>query len=256
MITHNPYSPLSKRVAGISSCNLLKAFMRVLFIAGLSGMPLFIQAQNDAAIGRNIIDHLLYKNKYAINRIDRTDIEGSPYLHDTFMPALVTTSEAIVLKLSLKYNMYEDVMEFQDKERLFLLEPSAKIQKIEMNEHTFTVEPYEHEGKLIPGYFILLGTGKVKLLLKKGVLFLEAQAAKAMEAKNKAARYEAAPDQFYFRAGTRETQPITHVKKMIAHFPDHQTSLLSFAERRKLGKNKEDLLKLWDYYNGLDAQSK
>lgn len=249
------YSPLSKPAGRIYS-RLQKAGGLLLLITGLSGMFSIIQAQNDAVVGRNIMDHLLYKNKYASNRIDLSDIEGSPYLHDSFTLAMVTTSEAIVLKLPMKYNIYEDIMEFQDKERLFLLEPSAKIQKIEMYENTFTVEPYEHEGKLTPGYFILLGTGKVKLLLKKGVLLQEAQAAKAMEAQNKPAKFEPVPDQFYFKAGTREAMPITNLKKMIAQFPDHQKSLLSFSDRRKLGKKKEDLLKLWEYYNGLDAQPK
>ncbi len=256
LISIPTYLPVTKPATGFFSHRLLKAGRLVLLFTGLSGLLSIIQAQNDAIVGRNIMDHLLYKNKYASNRIDRSDIEGSPYLHDSFTLAMVTTSEAVVLKLPLKYNIYEDVMEFQDKERLFLLEPSAKIQKIEMIENTFTVEPYEHEGKLTPGYFIHLETGKVKLLLKKGVRFQEAQAAKAMEAQNKPAKYETVPDQFYFKAGTREALPITNVKKMIAHFPDHQKSLLSFADRRKLGKKKEDLIKLWEYYNGLEVQPK
>ena len=250
------FSPESKPASGFFSFPLIKAVGLILVVTGLAGNPSMIQAQNDVIVGKNIMDHLLYKSKQAINRIDPSEIQGSPYLNDSFTLAMVMTSDAVVHNLPMKYNVYEDVMEFQDNDQLYLLDPSVKIQKIEMNENTFTVEHYEHNGKLTPGYFILLGTGKVKLLLKKGIRFQEAQAAKAMEAQNKPAKYVSVPDQLYFRVNAQEDLPITNIKKMIAQFPDHQKSLLSFADRRKLGKNKEDLLKLWEYYNGLDAQPK
>ncbi len=256
MKSKHTFSPESKPASGFFSIPLIKEVGLVLLVTGLAVIPSVIQAQNDVIVGRNIMDHLLYKSKHAINRIDRSEIQGSPYLNDSFTLAMVMTSEAVVHNLPMKYNVYEDVMEFQDNDQLYLLDPSVNIQKIEMNENTFTVEPYEHNGKLTPGYFILLGTGKVKLLLKKGIRFQEAQAAKAMEAQNKPAKYVSAPDQFYFRVNTQEALPITNIKKMIAQFPDHQKSLQSFADRRKLGKNKEDLLKLWEYYNSLTDQPK
>ncbi|HNR08814.1 MAG TPA: hypothetical protein PKM27_15955 [Saprospiraceae bacterium] len=213
-----------------------------------------VGAQNDVHVGRNLFDHLLVKSKEAIPRIDRSEIEGSPYLNDSFTLAMVLTTDAIVHNLPVKYDIYNDLMEFKDRDQVFLLDPSPKIQKILLEKQTFVVEPYDHDGKFGPGYFILLDSVKVKLLQKKVIRFQELQPAKALQTQNTPAKYVPMPDKFYYRIGTEEAKPINNLKKMIAQFPSHQKALLAFANRRNLGKTKEDLLQLWEYYHGLEER--
>lgn len=228
---------------------------RTLIILGFGlGITAPIQSQNDVHVGRNLFDHLLVKSKEAIPRIDRSEIQGSPYLNDSFTLAMVVTTDAIVHNLPVKYDIYNDLMEFKDREQVYLLDPSPKIQKILLEGQTFVVEPYDHDGRFGPGYFILLDSGSIKLLQKKVIRFQELQPAKALQTQNTPAKYVPMADKFFYRKGTEEAKPVYSIKKMIAQFPGHQKALLAFANRRNLGKTKEDLLQLWEYYHGLEER--
>jgi len=124
-----------------------------------------IQGQG-VMIGNNPADRLLIMKKAAIPKTDISDIEGSMYVRDSFIPGIVATDKDTFYNLPMKYNIYEDVIEFQYKDQVHILEPAPKIKKIQIDQMTLIVEPYNFAGKIKAGFFTELAGGKIKLLLK------------------------------------------------------------------------------------------
>ena len=203
-------------------------------------------------IGNNPADRLLIMKKATIPNTDISDIEGSMYVRDSFIHGIVATDKDTFYNLPMKYNVYEDVIEFQYKDEIHILEPATNIKKIQIDQMILTVEPYEFAGKIKTGFFPELAGGKIKFLSKKVTEFQEMQLAKAMKYTNTPAKFIAQPDQFYTRIGNLPAAPITKLKKTLVLFPDHQKSVISYAGRRKLSVKKQDLVALWTYYNSLD----
>lgn len=203
-------------------------------------------------IGNNPADRLLIMKKAATPKTDFDDIQGSMYATDHFTPGMVITDKDTFNQLPMKYNIYEDVVEFQYRDQLYIIEPAPLIKKIQTDLMTLVVEPYEFEGKVKPGFFTELAGGKVKLLAKKVVEFEEMQLAKAMKYTNTPAKFVPGPDRYFTRVGNQPAQQITKLKKTLELFPDHQKSVMSYASRRKLSVKKQDLVGLWTYYNSLN----
>lgn len=207
--------------------------------------------------GANLKDHLLINDKEAVPRMDIEDVLGSRYENDSFQLSMVETLKDTFYDVPMRYNIFEDVVEFKDnKDRLLLLDPLMTLKKVTINDLVLVVRPYNLDGQIKTGFFVLLSDGKVELLGKKIIKFQPLIPAKALQYENTPAKFLNAPDQYYARIGNNPAVLINKLKKTIALFPDHQKSLLSFVDRRKLGKNKEDLLKLWEYYNSLQDQPK
>lgn len=203
-------------------------------------------------IGNNPADRLLIMKKAAAPKTDLSDIEGTMYARDSFISGYVVTEKDSFYNLPMKYNIYVDEVEFELRDQLHILEPGVHLKKIQIDHLTLVVEPYQYMDQIKLGYFTLLADGKVKLLSKKVVRLQEMQLAKAMTYKNTPAKFIAEPDEFYIRVGNQPAVKIHKLKKALELFPDHQKSVLSYADRRNLTIKKNDLVGLWNYYNGLD----
>jgi len=225
---------------------LLTVFTCVIYQQGSS-------QRSGGLTGANLKDHLLINDKEAVPRMDIEDVEGSRYEDDSFQLSTVETLKDTFYNVLMKYNIFEDVIEFKDnKGQLFLLDPLMTIKKVTINDLVLVVQPYNEDGRIKTGFFTLLSDGKVKLFSKKIVKFEPLQPAKALQASNTPAKFIASPDEYYTRMGNNPALQINKLKKTIETFPDHQKSVLSFADRRKLGVKRDDLIDLWTYYNALD----
>jgi hypothetical protein len=181
------------------------------------------------------------------------DVQGSRYQNDSFQLSTVETTKDTFYKVPMRYNVFEDVIEFKDaKGQLFLLDPLMTIKKVTIGDLELVVQPFNVDGQIKTGFFTLLSDGKIKLLAKKIVKFEPLVPAKALQYANTPAKFIKSPDQFYTRTGNNPAVQINKLKKTLEQFPDHQKSVLSFADRRKLGVKKDDLLDIWAYYNALD----
>jgi len=78
-------------------------------------------------IGNNPADRLLIMKKATIPNTDISDIEGSMYVRDSFIHGIVATDKDTFYNLPMKYNVYEDVIEFQYKDEIHILEPAKRV---------------------------------------------------------------------------------------------------------------------------------
>ena len=179
-------------------------------------------------------------------------IEGTPYLSEKYVDGEIffgTTGRSTV---PLRYNVFQDLMEYQQNGKALVLDPSAKIKSVRLGESTYVVDKFEFDGKTKYGFLNLLDSGKVTLLAKKVVKYQEPLKGKALDGGDLPAKFSRSSDTYFYRIGNGQLQEVGNLKEMIASFPDKQEELKQFAKKEKISPKKEDeLLKLIRYYNSL-----
>lgn len=203
-------------------------------------------------VGKNIADHLLIKDaNRAIYGEPDEDVVGTPYLNKTFIEGDIYYSKGKFLGIPMRYNIYDDNIEFKQNGSTYILDPSLEIAKIDMGDYALVVAR-ELRGKLKPAYFVLLDSGKVTLMAKKHISFRESRPPGPLDSQATPARFSELPDDYFYRIGDGELMKVGSIRKMIESFPDKQKELSQFADREKISSNKEkELIKLVHYYNGL-----
>jgi hypothetical protein len=212
-------------------------------------IPLSSFCQN--MTGKDITDHMLIDLSKKVDR-SITDFEGSPYLSEDFVPGEVYSSKKKFTGLLLRYNIFNDNIEFVQKGTTYALYAEPRIVKVLLGNEVYVVEKHEIKGKMAYGYFARLDSGKVTLLAKKIVRFTEEQEPKALQGAATPAKFTRAPDVFYYRIGNAEISKVGSLKSFIEGLSDKKEEVSSYAKKEKIGtKNESDLVKLVKYYNSL-----
>src|SRR5688500_15253370 len=100
----------------------------------------------------SIANHLLLRqagNKFNSN----VSFEGSPYLTDTFTEATVYFARGPETVVPIRYNIYDDWIEYQENNQTYILSPTVLIKKIHLENEILVVDKYLHKGKRKQGYF-------------------------------------------------------------------------------------------------------
>lgn len=190
-------------------------------------------------------------NNQLLEGTKKYDAEGSPYLQDDFIMGEIFANDGKAPRIMLRYNIYEDHMEFQQGETFYALKPEKSVDKVRLGVQVFVVEEYPYKGKSKVGYLQRLDSGKVILLAKKGIDLSEAQQPSAMKYTITPAKFSRTADIYYYRIGN-EIMKVESVKKIIASLPDHQEEVSKFVKENSVSvKDEGELTKLFKFYNSL-----
>jgi hypothetical protein len=201
--------------------------------------------------GKDITDHMLIDLSKKVDR-SVANYDGSPYLSEEFVSGEVYGTKKKFTGLLLRYNIFNDNIEFMQKGATYALYAEPRIVKVLLGNETYVVETYEIKGKMAPGYFARLDSGKVTLLVKKIVRFTEEQEPKALQGAATPAKFTRVADVFYYRIGNAQTSKVGSLKSFIDSLPEKKEDVSAYAKKEKLGtKNESDLVKLVKYYNSL-----
>lgn len=198
---------------------------------------------SSAQTGRNIDDHLLIReSRYFRGENAEATYEGSPYLNEVFQPGIVSTGELNFTSVPMRYNIFEDVMEYQVGDMLFLLEPDPKITRISLAGQVFVVGS---TGK--NQFYQLEVEGNLSLLSKKVVNYRPKNDLTSIPAK-----YTKQSDIYYLRRLNTPIEKVSNQKAFINFLPDKRLEVAEYAKAENLSvKNTDDLVKLVKYYNSL-----
>jgi hypothetical protein len=208
----------------------------------------------EAQMAINFNQHMLIKisDKTLYGDPAKEKVEGTPYLNEQFITGVVYDDKQKYAGVPMRYNIYEDNIEFKQNNKDFILDAQPQIRKVELDGHTFVVDNYDVKGATKPGYFFLLDSGKVILMSKKVKTFRDQQPPKALEVGPTPAKFTDESEAFYFKAANSPLTRVSNIKNMIAGFPDKQAELTEFVKKEKIShKKEEDLIKLVKYYNSL-----
>ncbi len=179
-------------------------------------------------------------------------IEGTPYLNDQFVEGEIIFGESNRTKVPVRYNIFQDLMEYQQNGKALALDPSKKIREVKMGDEIFIVDKYNLEGKSKLGFLSLLDTGKMTLVSKKIVKYQEPLKNRGLDGGDLPAKFSRSSDAFFYRIGEGELKEVGNLKELIAGLPDKQEEIKQFAKKEKISpKKQEELRKLVRYYNSL-----
>lgn len=185
--------------------------------------------------------------------LSESDIEGSPYLNDEFINGTIyTTSKQKFLDIPLRYNIYNDDMEYKTPENKIQAIASPDIvEAAEFGNYKIVYVPYSNAKKVRKGFFMVEAEGEAMLLRRFSVTYKEAEE----PAPYKDAippRFLKKPDTFYIKVGTEEAKKVNNKKELIEILSNHKNEISSFIKKNKIKTNKPELLKqLLEYYNSL-----
>jgi len=180
-----------------------------------------------------------------------TVIKGSPYMDDTFTDGAIHYASK-VHAAPVRYNIFQDVVEYQQAGKPLVLDANETIKKVNIGEITLIPMKYENNGKSKFAYFQLLDSGKVTLYSKKKIILLQPKKGGALDGSDQPAEYKRSGDTFYFKTSDGALQEIESIKSMIATLPDKQEELTVFAKKEKISPRKEkEIIQFVKYYNSI-----
>ena len=227
---------------------------RLLFVFSIFS-SLTIAAQVNYQL-RNAIDLFrsnIIANKEIKNALAETAIDGSPYLNDEFITGdIFTTSKTQFPDIPLRYNIYNDEIEFKSPEgNISALVAPEIIDKVVFGNYTMVYAPYNYAKRMNRGFFRLVTSGKASLYARSNIEYCEPVPPAAYK-NAQPAKFIKKADSYYIRIGEDAAQKIENKKGLPEIFPEHYKEITVFIKRNKTNDRKEgDLKELVDYYNSL-----
>jgi hypothetical protein len=151
----------------------------------------------------------------------------------------------------MRYNIFNDVIEFQQNGSVLALAPDKRINKVTIGSHTFVVNRFEFKSKQIEGYLERLDSGKLTLLAKMVVVFKEREEPRAMQYSIVPARFNRLGDVHYSMLPDGQLVKIESIKKLLEQLPDKNEEMAAFVKKEKIRDDREGLVKFFSYYNSL-----
>ncbi|MDN5199820.1 hypothetical protein QQ008_00560 [Fulvivirgaceae bacterium BMA10] len=198
---------------------------------------------------RQLVDEVKFKQRSS-NLPE--DVQGSPYLSKEFIRGEVhLKSKSKYKDVPLRYNIYNDDIEFEKDGQVFALGSKIHIDQVVIGLDTFVYLTYLERETVKQRYFKSLVRGKASLLIKMNTIFKEKKASTGILLEQPA-QFDRQQDVLFIKVDNKLAIRIPGKKKLSAIFEDKQELMAAFIKAEKLStRNQLDLVKLVNYYNSL-----
>lgn len=202
--------------------------------------------------GQSLTNQFITRMTYGRNNLTSAEIQGSPYLNKEYQVGTVQTDGDIIYSdIPLRYNCFEDVLEFTKNKVSYDLIPKTIVKRAEFGGQVFSCKDYESKGGTEKSYFEILVEGKASLLVHYSIKFFEKEPLKGY-AEPKPARFDDFEKNYYISINNSPAKKISNNKKWIEILADKQKDVDSYISKQKLSvKKAEDMKKIIGYYNSL-----
>lgn len=182
------------------------------------------------------------------NKNELINVDGSIFLFDDFRKAEVITTTGTFNAIKVRYNIREDVFQFQMGEQILLLDPTAIVKRIIVDNHVFVVKVFTFQSREVKGFVEQLAAGKYSLYAKKNLTFRPAKPPRALESQPTPASYTRPSDTHYLELPNGKIEKVKNGKDIV--FLAQQPKLENLVKSKKLSMKKvEDLVKIVDLLN-------
>ena len=209
--------------------------------------------QTIAQVSDVYVDNIYFQKSINLNpvkTVDYSDIKGSPYLTDDFVMSKVYFRKDSVFKIALRYNIYDQSMEYKENKVIHAISNPEVMVKIEMESSVF-IYYRNNENIKYNSYYELLASGKSYLLAKKDIGYREAEPPKPI-VESQPAKFFKRNDTYYVVIGGALPVLIKNKKMLVEIFEDKKDEIGKFIKKEKISyKKRKDLIHLVEYYNGL-----
>jgi hypothetical protein len=217
----------------------------------ISASPL-VKSQSQFGNVQFNMDQYRSNNTYGRGNLTVDEIDGTPYLDYEFKVGTVLTADSISYKdIPLRYNCFNDALEFKKEKTSYDLQPKTKIKRAEFGGQVFTYRDFESDSGNDKSFFAILAEGKATLYARFNVKFYEPEPLKGF-ADAKPARFGDLTETYYVSIKNAPARKILSNKKLIEVLGDKQKEVETFISKQKLSiKKVNDLKKIIAYYNSL-----
>jgi hypothetical protein len=173
-------------------------------------------------------------------------ISGSPYYSDDFVKSTVSLTDSSEISVSLRYDLFQDEMEFTQKNNTLWLDKKS-VGLIKYGDEKIVVMPLQ-EQNLKPAYFFLLNNGNFKLLIRKEVKYYPPVPPKGYSDPTPE-RFVRERDEIYLKFKDQPPQYFKSKKELI-NILGNKTEISNFITKEKIRiDNISSLLKLIEFLN-------
>jgi hypothetical protein len=181
-----------------------------------------------------------------------SEIEGSPFLNEEFQEGEVITSRGKFNPVNLRYNIYEDAMEFNMGGKSLYMDPTELIQSITLAGQKYVVGDFPFKSNIVRGFLIELNSGDIRLYAKKNISYREGTPPKALESAAHPPKLVNLADTYFIDKPSMEMSKVSGIKDIIESIPEKAEDLKRYAKQEKLSnKKEEDMVKLIQYANSI-----
>lgn len=178
------------------------------------------------------------------------NVKGSPFIHTEYKNIKI---KGVAMKG--KYNANRDYLEVDNKGEVIFFVPSMQHRyDVVFTDENTTYRAFEYE-KLKFGFFkILAQNEKAFLLSKQFIKFYPEEKPKTNFDILKSAKFERKNDVHYIKLSNQDiiVELPTRKSKFLKVFNSKSNAIKSFIKKERLGiKEKEDLIKIFNYYTSL-----
>lgn len=181
-----------------------------------------------------------------------SDIEGSPYLNEKFeIGEVYYGNKYKINEIPLRYNLYNDEMEYQVKNKIMAFANAHKIDKVLLGDDVFIYLKTRGSEDEVSGYVKLWNEEFPAIITKMSVEFKDKEPQKAL-VDPLPKRFVRLDNRHFLMLNQQDIVKVKSVKKLIRLLENHQEELTNFAKNEKISsKDPSELAKLLDYYNSL-----
>lgn len=192
-------------------------------------------------------------NSGSVVELSYSDIEGTPYLNQSFQTGQIFTKKKILYgSFPLRYNAYTDNFEFKEPDKKIMeLNAPGMVDKIKLGDTIFVFASYMKKEDRSIGFFQLMNSGKAEGLIRYWVDFIKAVPTGAYQ-DAQPAMFSNIQKDYYVRFGSSPAIKIYKNSDFLKALPDKKSEIIKFIKKEKIHASRgSDLLKLVNYYNSL-----
>jgi len=178
--------------------------------------------------------------------IDEKQVAGSPYLNKQFQPSYISKiNGAEIRDMALRYNIYNDQMEFEKDGKVLSIALPNEVVRINMSGKVFIYKPYITARNVSASYFQVLYEGDYQLLKREQVK-LRSPSEKTYS--DDSLRFERTPPQFYLRYGNGMAHFVYSQKTLIKVLQPISQNVINYIKSNKIStKDEKQLIELMEY---------
>ena len=228
-------------------------YRKLVFTWMLVSITCISQAQlGGGSLSINLDDfYKRFKNyEYSQKQGEKSDILGSPYESDEFVPgSIVTLSKQHYVGILMRFNIFSDQVEFKVPDGgIFAIGFPEIIDSIRIGNKTYIYYPYKCSFKTQKGYFKVLTPGRPALLQKMSIYLKPAEPPQPYKDRVPPA-FVRTPDEFYLAFSPDVALKISGKNDFLKTLDKNRSELGQFIKKNKLKFDKpDDLVKLMEYY--------
>jgi len=179
-------------------------------------------------------------------QLEEKDIAGSPFLDRQFQKSYILKTDGVEIKdIFLRYNLYNNNMEFKKDGKVLAIAFPSEIQRIKMGGKIFIYTRYMKPKNVDYGFFQVLYEGDYQLL-KKDQVVLKSPSGKTNQ--NDSLRFEKLPPQFYLLYGNGMAHLVYSQKKLIKTLQPISPQVIDYIKSNKIDtKDEKQLIDLMEY---------